>query len=183
MEKELIHYFANKDARTDWHDRYYYNKALQQFRPLLNKLLTLYVAKNRRHEYIVYAEVALFKALEAFDSAKGTLVTFIYTYVKNELFYEMRRDNQFLARNIPVEDTTLHIMCEQQHEQLHDVSDFFDEHIVQKVTLDELTLLTALYVDSCSYETLSKKMGVSVATRKKRRQRLIARLRAEKANG
>lgn len=178
MEQHIIHYFKEGE-RTDWHDRYYFNKALQQFRPLLYKLINRYIAKNRRDEYMLYAEVALFEALEAYDEQKGTLVTCIYTHVKYALLNALKKDQQFLSRQIPVDDVALTILCERGTE-LHDVSDYFDEHVVQKVTPAELQLLVALYVDGYSYDELSEQMGVAVETLKKRRQRLVARLKASR---
>ena len=176
MEQHIIHYFKAGE-RTDWHDRYYFNKALQQFRPLLYTLVNRYIAKNRRYEYMVYAEVALFEALEAYDEQKGTLVTCIYTHGKYALLNELKKDQHFLGRQLTVDDTALTILCE-RGTQLHDVSDYFDEHIVQKVTRAELQLLIALYIDGYSYDELSEQTGIAVETLKKRRQRLVARLRA-----
>ena len=78
-----------------------------------------------------------------------------------------------------MDDVALTILCERGTE-LHDVSDYFDEHVVQKVTPAELQLLVALYVDGYSYDELSEQLGVAVETLKKRRQRLVARLKASR---
>lgn len=178
MERQIIRYFQQPHLRTDWHDRYYYNAALRQFRPLLTKLVYRYVAKNRREEFMLYAELAVFHALEAYDETKGTLVTCIYTYVKHALLKEIQADNRFSKQHIPVEDTSLHVLYEHKAVEAVDVSDYFEEHIVQKVSKDELAFLYALYVEGYSYEHISRQTGVAVETLKKRRQRLVARLKA-----
>ena len=177
MEAQIIRYFQ-QHSRTDWDDRYYYEKALQQFRPLLNKLVYRYVAKNRREEFMLYAEVALFQALEAYDETKGTLVTCIYTHVKHAIFREMRLDNRFAQHHVAVEDVALHMLYEKKGVESVHVSDYFDEHIAQKVSNEELALLMALYVEGYSYEEIHAKTGIAVETLKKRRQRLVARLKA-----
>ncbi|MBS7345944.1 MAG: sigma-70 family RNA polymerase sigma factor [Caryophanon sp.] len=178
MEATIIRYFQQKDARTDWDDRYYYKEALRQFRPLLTKLVYRYVAKNRRDEFMLYAELAVFRALEAYDASKGTLVTCIYTYVKRALLNEMNADNRFSKHHIAVDDVSLHVLYEKKGAEFVDVSDYFEEYIVQKVSEEELAFLVALYVEGYSYEDISAQTGVAVETLKKRRQRLVARLKA-----
>lgn len=175
--EQIIAYFHEKQQRTELLDGYYFKEALQQYRPLLNKLVAQYIAANRRHEFFVYAELALYQALEDFDAQKGRLLSCIYQYVKTALVTELRRDAKFHQQHLICEDYTLHTLCEARESKPQDVSEYFEQHVLQHITTQEYAFLYAYYVENYSYEELSERLGVSVAALKKRRLRIVTRLR------
>lgn len=174
-EDVTISAYFQQEARTDDLDFYYFQQALAQYKPLMTKLVYQYVAKNRRHEFFVYAELALYEALQAYDSTRGPFSNCAYQYIKTALLREVRRDATFTKKHVPVEPQTLMLMAYDDSIPRH-IEEVFERKIVAHVSEEELAFLYALYVDNYSYAEISARLDVPIETLKKRRQRLIARL-------
>ena len=136
------------------------------------------IYKNQEHyEQIGY--IALWNAYNQFDGVEEEFEPYAYVFVKNAILNELKTMSRYESRHVFLEQSdalsSLH-HCEDQSQNL---TEYITE-LLKPLKEEDKQMLLALYVYQYSYEEVAEALNISVHALKKRRDRLMRKLRAEK---
>jgi RNA polymerase sigma factor (sigma-70 family) len=153
-----------------------FEDVLAQYEPMISaniRQLNIY----REHEHYRQAgRVALWQAWTRFDDEKGDFTPFAYRSIRGAMLDEMKRESRFEQRFMPTEDDMLTLWIGgDDSEEIGRVDGL--HYAVDQLKIDERKLLQWLFIDRCTQAECAKRIGISVAGVKKRRERLLKKMR------
>ena len=136
------------------------------------------IYKNREHyEQIGY--IALWKAYNEFNGLEEEFEPYAYVFVKNALLNELKTMSRYESRHVFLEqsDVVLFLHAEDRNQDLND----YITELLKPLKEEDKQMLLALYVYQYSYDEVAEALNISVHALKKRRDRIMKKLRAYKA--
>lgn len=155
-----------------------FDEVFEQYAPMISYVLKKTNVYKNHDYYRQCAAIALWKAWENYDETRGDFAPYAYRTMLTTIYTEMRKDNQYNARNIMYEKDELVNIA--QYYEMKDRSnvDFGQlEDILSQLKREEYDLLMNLYVYQYPYKELAKIENIPLSTLKKRRDRLMKKIR------
>lgn len=136
------------------------------------------IYKNREHyEQIGY--IALWKAYNEFDGVEEEFEPYAYVFVKNALLNELKTMSRYESRHVFLEQSDAMSFFHTE-DRIQDLSEYITD-LLKPLKEEDRQMLLALYVYQYSYEEVAEALNISVHALKKRRDRIMKKLRAYKA--
>ena len=136
------------------------------------------IYKNKEHyEQIGY--IALWKAYNEFGGPEEEFEPYAYVFVKNAILNELKTMSRYESRHVFFEQSDA--LSSSHH--CEDISQNLTEYITEllkPLKEEDRQMLLALYVYQYSYEEVAKALNITVHALKKRRDRIMKKLRAQK---
>ena len=136
------------------------------------------IYKNKEHyEQIGY--IALWKAYNQFDGVEEEFEPYAYVFVRNAILNELKIMSRYESRHVFLEqsdDVSSFIHCQESDQDLTE----YITKLLKPLKEEDRQMLLALYVYQYSYEEVAEALNISVHALKKRRDRIMEKLRANK---
>lgn len=124
--------------------------------------------------YRQIGEVALWQAWLRFDETKGDFTPFAYRSIQGAMLDELNRENRFSIRFVVMENPALEEPTNPLLE--HKLPEWLDSI---PLSVQEKSLLEALFVNGESIRKLAEQQGLSVSALKKRKRRALEKIRKQ----
>lgn len=153
-----------------------FEDVLAQYEPMISANIRQLNIYREHEQYRQTGRVALWQAWRKFDKEKGNFTPYAYRSIRGAMMDEMMKENRFEQRFMPAEDEMLTLWIEEEVSEEEGWVDRLSQ-AVDQLTDEEKQLLNWLYMERYTQAQCAKKIGISVAGVKKRRQRLLEKLR------
>ncbi|MFS0576589.1 sigma-70 family RNA polymerase sigma factor [Sporosarcina sp. 179-K 3D1 HS] len=157
-----------------------FEKVLQQYEPMISATIRQLHIYRDFEQFRQAGRIALWQAWTRFDSEKGNFTPFAHRSIRGALLDEMKRENRFFESSVPIEDEHLEFLQVNEQAPPTPWTDNLSEAIEQ-LQPEEGKLLHWLFVDQLTQAECARRIGITVAGVKKRRERVLAKLRGEVA--
>lgn len=153
-----------------------FEQCYEQYKPLIQKVLYRCRVYGHFDEFHHIATVALWEALQSYDSKKGSFETYAYFMMRYQVIAEMHKQNNHRNRHLLIGDDVLQTFIE------HEQNEVFIEMPALAIAWEELTpeeryILHSYYMQQNSDKEIAESLQLKTDTVKKRRQRLLKRLK------
>ncbi|MDW0113128.1 sigma-70 family RNA polymerase sigma factor [Sporosarcina saromensis] len=159
-----------------------FEDVLAQYEPMITANIRQLNIYREHEQYRQTGRVALWHAWRKFDKEKGNFTPYAYRSIRGAMMDEMMKENRSEERFMPAENEKLTFWIE---EGVCEEEGWVDRlsQAVEQLTEEEKQLLNWLFIERDTQADCAKRLGISVAGVKKRRQRLLEKLRGVMEGG
>lgn len=159
-----------------------FEDVLAQYEPMISANIRQLNIYREHEQYRQAGRVALWQAWRKFDKEKGNFTPYAYRSIRGAMMDEMMKENRTEERFMPAEDEMLTLWIEEGVSEEEGWVDRLSQ-AVEQLTEEEKQLLNWLFIERDTQADCAKRLGISVAGVKKRRQRLLEKLRGMMEGG
>nr|WP_255723441.1 sigma-70 family RNA polymerase sigma factor [Sporosarcina sp. ACRSL] len=153
-----------------------FEDVLAQYEPMISACIRQLNIYREHEQYRQTGRVALWRAWERFDEEKGDFTPYAYRTIRGAMLDELRREGRFEQHFMPAEDDMLTLWIDAEDDGEECGNDRLHQALEQ-LTDEERKLLKWLFVERCTLAECARRIGISVAGVKKRRERLLRKMR------
>ncbi|MHC8514276.1 sigma-70 family RNA polymerase sigma factor [Sporosarcina sp. ITBMC105] len=159
-----------------------FEDVLAQYEPMITANIRQLNIYREHEQYRQTGRVALWQAWRKFDKEKGNFTPYAYRSIRGAMMDEMMKENRSEERFMPAENEKLTFWIEEGVSEEERWVDRLSQ-AVEQLTEEEKQLLNWLFVERDTQANCAKRLGISVAGVKKRRQRLLEKMRGVMEGG
>lgn len=153
-----------------------FEDVLTQYEPMISACIRQLHIYRDHEQYRQVGRVALWQAWTRYDEEKGNFTPFAYRSIRGAMLDEMKKESRVEERTMPTEDEIL--IREIGGEEVEENESIaLLPHALADLTKEERQLLQWLFFDKCTQAECAKRIGISVAGVKKRRERILKKVR------
>ena len=136
------------------------------------------IYKNKEHyEQIGY--IALWNAYNHFNGVEEEFEPYAYVFVKNAILNELKTMSRYESRHVFYDQSDAVSSTHHCEEPSQNLTEYITE-LLKPLKEEDRQMLFALYVYQYSYEEVAEALNITVHALKKRRDRIMKKLRAQK---
>ncbi|MER2090980.1 MAG: sigma-70 family RNA polymerase sigma factor [Sporosarcina sp.] len=159
-----------------------FDDILKQYEPMISAFIRKLNIHRNHDSFRQAGRVALWQAWNRFDVTKGNFTPFAYRSIRGSMLDELKRESQFEENVILIGDKSLEYIIEPEFAIHYGLPNRVVEAL-DNLSPAEQELVRWLIIEGFTLQECARRVGISVAGIKKRRQRILGKLRSELVGG